>query len=192
MRVLAAVLLSVSSVLAYQVTYPGGTQGWTTTGPNYLKWDRVSTDPLNFTAVLTNQNTAVMPLNNQVLNALVDGTLGVIECNPPSGGWPVGDGFRVNLAQDAQHLDSLLAQSDEFSIAASSSTGSVMSMTSTQSASSSNSALTPSATSPSTTPTSSDTSTSPTSSSAALAGVDAKTGLLTALAALTAFITTAF
>jgi hypothetical protein len=57
-----------------------------------------------------------MPQNDQVLNALVDGTLGTIVCNPPSGGWPLGAGFRVNLAQDAQHLDTLLAQSNEFSI----------------------------------------------------------------------------
>ncbi|KIJ70126.1 hypothetical protein HYDPIDRAFT_79177 [Hydnomerulius pinastri MD-312] len=121
MRVLATVLFAVSSAFAYQVTSPGDSTGWTLTGPNYLKWVRVDTDPLNFTAVLTNTNRAVMPLNDQVLSALVDGTLGTIVCSPPSGGWPSGSGFRVNLAQDAQHLDTLLAQSDEFSITAPSS-----------------------------------------------------------------------
>ena len=71
-----------------------------------------------------------MPLNNQVLDALVDGTLGQIICNPPSGGWPVGDGFRVDLAQDVDDLDTLLAQSDEFSITMpSSSSGSSSTLT---------------------------------------------------------------
>ncbi|KAI6047468.1 hypothetical protein EDC04DRAFT_625191 [Pisolithus marmoratus] len=130
MRVVAAILLSVSSAFAYQVTSPGGSQGWNTSGPNYLTWTRVSTDPLNFTAVLTNTNRTVMPINDQVLNALVDGTVGTIQCNPPSGGWPTGDGFRVNLAQDAEHLDSLLAQSDQFSITGSTSTGTAASTTS--------------------------------------------------------------
>ncbi|KAF8842719.1 hypothetical protein BDN67DRAFT_898623 [Paxillus ammoniavirescens] len=116
MRAFVTVLFAVSSAFAYQVTSPGNTQGWTSTGPNTLEWVRVATDPLNFTAVLTNTNRAVMPQNDQVLNALVDGTLGTIVCNPPSGGWPLGSGFRVNLAQDAQHLDTLLAQSNEFSI----------------------------------------------------------------------------
>lgn len=54
MRVFASVLLFLSSAFAYQVTYPGGSQGWNTTGPNYLEWVRVDTDPLNFTVVLTN------------------------------------------------------------------------------------------------------------------------------------------
>ncbi|KAL4076138.1 hypothetical protein V8B97DRAFT_2001772 [Scleroderma yunnanense] len=183
MRVFGAVLLSVSSALAYQVTYPGGSQGWNITGPNYLMWNRVSTDPLNFTAVLTNQNTNVMPINNQVLDALVDGTLGSIICSPPSAGWPTGDGFRVNLAQDAEHLDSLLAQSSEFSINASTTGTITMTSTSGQSVSY---VATPATMS---TPSSSDTSTSPTNVGAALPGVDAKSGLLTALAALTAFIT---
>ncbi|KAH7914432.1 hypothetical protein BJ138DRAFT_1000125 [Hygrophoropsis aurantiaca] len=122
MRTFATVFLaSIASALAYQVTSPGGAQGWTTSGPNVLKWQRVDTDPLNFTAVLTNVNQGVMPLGDQVLNALVDGTQGQIICNPPSGGWPTGDGFRVNLAHDVQNLDTLLAQSTQFSITAPSS-----------------------------------------------------------------------
>jgi hypothetical protein len=56
MRSSSAILLaSIASAFAYQVTAPGDTQGWTTAGPNYLTWVRVDTDPLNFTAVLTNQ-----------------------------------------------------------------------------------------------------------------------------------------
>ncbi|KAG2152425.1 hypothetical protein BD769DRAFT_1342582 [Suillus cothurnatus] len=117
MRSSAVILLaSIASAFAYQVTSPGEDENWTTTGPNVLTWVRVDTDPLNFTAVLTNQACAVMPQGAQVLNALVDGTLGSIVCNPPSGGWPTGSGYRVNLAADAQHLDTLLAQSNQFNI----------------------------------------------------------------------------
>jgi hypothetical protein len=54
MRAFATVLFAVSSAFAYQVTSPGNNQGWTSTGPNTLEWVRVATDPLNFTAVLTN------------------------------------------------------------------------------------------------------------------------------------------
>jgi len=73
-----------------------------------------------------------MPQGDQVLNALVDGTLGTIVCSPPSGGWPQGSGFRVNLAANAENLNSLLAQSGEFGIVAAtssagSSTGSISS-----------------------------------------------------------------
>lgn len=62
MRAFASVFLTVTSAFAYQVTYPGGSQGWNTTGPNYLMWDRVDTDPLNFTAVLTNQASPYAPM----------------------------------------------------------------------------------------------------------------------------------
>lgn len=62
MRVFASVFLAVSSALAYQVTYPGGSQGWNTTGPNYLEWERVDTDPLNFTAVLVNDVSPCVPM----------------------------------------------------------------------------------------------------------------------------------
>ncbi|KAF9226631.1 hypothetical protein BS17DRAFT_494256 [Gyrodon lividus] len=192
MRAFATLLLVVSSAFAYQVTSPGDSQGWTSTGPNSLKWVRVDTDPLNFTAVLTNTNRAVMPLNDQVLNALVDGTLGTIVCNPPSGGWPLGSGFRVNLAQDAQHLDTLLAQSDEFSITTPSASGGSTSSTSAPgSIQTSAPAVTPTTSTPSGV-SSSDTSTTPTGTNAAILGADSQTGLLTAVAALTAFITALF
>ena len=41
--------------------------------------------------------------------------------NPPSGGWKSGPGFRVNLVKDAQDLNSILAQSDMFTISTSTS-----------------------------------------------------------------------
>jgi hypothetical protein len=52
----------------------------------------------------------------QVLAALVDGTLGKSNMNPPSGGWPTGAHFRVNLVKDTNSLSSIYAQSVEFSI----------------------------------------------------------------------------
>lgn len=58
----------------------------------------------------------------QNLAALVDGTLGKASLNPPSGGWPTGASFRLNLVQDDRNLNAILAQSPEFSILPSSST----------------------------------------------------------------------
>ncbi|KAG1833449.1 hypothetical protein EV424DRAFT_1524955 [Suillus variegatus] len=194
MRTSVAILLaSIASAFAYEVTSPGDSEGWTTAGPNVLTWDRVDTDPANFTVVLTNVNYGVM--NPQVLSALVDGTLGSVVCNAPSGGWPVGAGFRVNLAQDAQHLDSLLAQSNEFNITSgsstsTSSTGSGAKTTTTSLFSGTTATIPSTAVAASTT--SSDTSTTPTGSSAAILGMKVETGLLTAVAACVAFITTHF
>lgn len=54
--------------------------------------------------------------SDQVLAALVDGKLGTITANPPSAGWPTGTGFRVNLVQDPDSLNTILAQSGEFNI----------------------------------------------------------------------------
>lgn len=57
-----------------------------------------------------------MSTNNQILAALVDTSLETMTASPPSGGWPTGKGFRVNLVQDPQSLGTVLAQSGEFSI----------------------------------------------------------------------------
>jgi hypothetical protein len=110
----------VALATAYQITSPGGATGWTTAGPNSVAWSRVSTDPLNFTIVLVNQN--ITPSYSQALDALVDGTLGNITVNPPSTGFPTGDNFQVNFVQDATHLSTILAQSTQFSITQSNST----------------------------------------------------------------------
>lgn len=55
MRSLFGVFLAVSSAFAIAVTSPGGTSGWSTSGPNILEWNRVSTDPTTFAVFLVNQ-----------------------------------------------------------------------------------------------------------------------------------------
>ncbi|KAG6378737.1 GPI-anchored small secreted protein [Boletus reticuloceps] len=181
MRVLTSVLLAVSSAFAYQVTFPGDSQGWNTTGPNFLKWQRVDTDPTSFAVVLTNQNTGY----DEILDSVIDGTLGSVQCSTPAGGWPSGTDFRVNIAQDATHLGGLLAQSDGFNITQVSSNGSTTTSASAQTATS---LSTSTSSAPSTS--SSQTSTSPTGTSAAFLGADAQAGLISAVAALTVLITT--
>jgi len=62
MRNFAALFLVFSaSALAYQITSPSGTKGWTNSGAQPLAWQRVDTDPLNFTAVLTNEVKQAVP-----------------------------------------------------------------------------------------------------------------------------------
>ena len=105
--------------------------GYSFTRLDSLVWTRVDTDPLNFTALLVNQVLVVSPLpcpsfsfftqqisgfSPQILAALVDGTLGKVNLNPPSGGWTVGSGFRVNLVKDANDLSTIYAQSLQFNI----------------------------------------------------------------------------
>jgi len=119
MRTVAAVLAFAASALAYQVTSPNNSTGWTTSGPNTVTWTMVSTDPSNFTVVLSNQ--ASFPPEQQILAALVQGSLGHLTVNPPSGGWKAGTGFQVNFVKDATDLDTILAQSNQFTITASSS-----------------------------------------------------------------------
>lgn len=111
----AAVLSFAASALAYQVTFPTATQGWTVTGPNKLTWTRVSTDATNFTALLTNQDRSILP-TDEVLVAYVDGTTGTVTVNAPSNSFPVGGGFQVNLVQDTTHLSTIYAQSNQFNI----------------------------------------------------------------------------
>ncbi|KII94946.1 hypothetical protein PLICRDRAFT_96135 [Plicaturopsis crispa FD-325 SS-3] len=137
MRATAAVFVSlVASAVAYQVTTPSATSGWTTGGPNTLAWDRVDSDRLNFTAVLVNQDRSVLPTNNEVLAALVDGTKGSITVSAPSGGWPVGSAFQVNLVQDSSDVNTILAQSAQFNITSSGSSSSSGASTTTAASSS--------------------------------------------------------
>jgi len=114
MRAVALILAFLTSALAYQVLVPNASQGWTNQGGQPFSWQRVSTDPLNFTVVLDNQS--ISGYTPQVLAALVDGTLGSTTLNPPSGGWTTGTNFRINLVQDPNDLSTIYAQSVDFSI----------------------------------------------------------------------------
>ncbi|KAF8812270.1 hypothetical protein BYT27DRAFT_7132671 [Phlegmacium glaucopus] len=115
MRTVATFLLSfVASTLAYSVINPSSSVGWTNQGSQNLTWQRVSTDPLNFTVVLDNQH--VTGFQREVLAALVDGTAGFTRLNSHNGGWPTGSGFRVKLVKDDQNLDTILAESQDFNI----------------------------------------------------------------------------
>ncbi|RPD66757.1 hypothetical protein L226DRAFT_565548 [Lentinus tigrinus ALCF2SS1-7] len=195
MRSVATLLAFAASALAYQVTQPTNATGWTLTGPNVVAWDKVSTDRANFTIVLVNQ--AVYPPTSQVLAALVDGTKGSMTVNPPSEGWKAGSGFQVNLVQDSENLNSILAQSNQFTISQASSS---LSATTTGSVTQGSSVLTVTptgstatvATTGSTTdalnPTSSDTSTTPTGSNGASASMGMQAGLFAGLALLGAFL----
>jgi hypothetical protein len=115
MHAFAAVLALATSALALSVTQPTNTTGFSNNGQNTVSWTRVNTDPANFTIVLVNKN--VFPNYQQVLDALVDGgsDSGTVQVGPPSAGWPTGSGYQINLATSAERLDSLLAQSDDFS-----------------------------------------------------------------------------
>jgi len=120
MRAALVFLAFVSSAFAYSVLTPNTNQGWTNQGGQTLTWQRVDTDTLNFTALLTNQN--ITGFQPQVLAALVDGTTGTAVMLPPSGGWLTGSHFRVNLVEGTNNIDTIYAQSEDFTITASSST----------------------------------------------------------------------
>jgi len=118
MRSSAFLVLSfIASAWAYSVTFPTQTQGWTNSGAQTLSWTRVDTDPLNFTALLTNQDTSILA-TSEILAALVNGTSGTTLLNAPSAGWPVGSGFQVNLVKDTNNFNTIYAQSNQFNITA--------------------------------------------------------------------------
>ncbi|KAG1745899.1 GPI-anchored small secreted protein [Suillus paluster] len=186
MRSFTAILLAtITSTFAYQIISPGGSQGWTTAGPNSLTWVRAATDPLNFTVMLINQNQTALPQGSEILDTYINGTLGQTVCSTPSGGWPQGYAFQVSLV-DAEDINTVLTQSDTFNITASIASGGF----STISGTSSTSQVTTSASS--TSSSTSTTSTTPTSINAAVVGMNVETGFLTAIAAMAAFIISHF
>lgn len=55
--------------------------------------------------------------SDQVLAALVEGSLGNTTVNPPSAGWPSpGTGYVVNFVSEVTNLNQILAQSPPFEI----------------------------------------------------------------------------
>jgi len=122
MRSFFALVALVSSACAYQVLTPSNSSGWTTAGPNIVTWQRVVTDPQNFTMLLVNQNQGVLSGGQEILVALVNGSALTYTVPPPSGGFPVGTGFQINFVQDTQNVNTIYAQSGQFAITGSSST----------------------------------------------------------------------
>jgi len=123
MRSLLFTLISlVSSACAYLVLTPGNANGWTTAGPNTVTWQMVSTDPQNFAMLLVNQDQGILPGGQELLAAVVNGSLLTYTVSSPSGGFPVGTGFQVNFVKDAQDTNTILAQSGQFAITQSSTT----------------------------------------------------------------------
>lgn len=55
MRSVAVLFALATSALAYSVSEPTNSTGWTTSGPNEVSWSKVDTDAANFTIVLVNQ-----------------------------------------------------------------------------------------------------------------------------------------
>ncbi|KAJ7639032.1 hypothetical protein FB45DRAFT_1055226 [Roridomyces roridus] len=132
-----ALLAFAASVSAITVTTPGPSSSWTNDGPQVVKWTSVSTDATNFTILLTNTNTTLVPTvnNNQQLKvipfplspnaylphlkALVNTADGTTTVNPPANGWPaVGGGYRVNLVKSTEETSTIYAQSQPFDIVA--------------------------------------------------------------------------
>ncbi|KAG8696280.1 hypothetical protein FRC08_007261 [Ceratobasidium sp. 394] len=106
----------VAGSLAYQVTFPTSSGKWYSGEvTNQLTWSRVNTDPTSFTVVLTNQDRSLLPTDQQLI-ATVDGATGKTDVPAPSGGFPPGKGFRVNLVKSTTELNTILAQSPEFEI----------------------------------------------------------------------------
>jgi hypothetical protein len=116
MRFAAIVLACATSVLGYSISQPNPSQGWTDNGPQRVVWSRAADDRENVTVVLTNPNRGLMP-TDQVLVALLDGSLGNTTVNPPSAGWPsAGEGYVLQFVANATTLNDVLAKSPAFEI----------------------------------------------------------------------------
>ncbi|THH16443.1 hypothetical protein EW146_g4209 [Bondarzewia mesenterica] len=136
------------------------------------------------------EDRSILP-TDEVLKAFVDGTTGNQTVSAPSGGFPVGQGFRVNIVQDTTHTSTIYAQSSEFAITQSNSSVSSASSTASSSSSgtfsgSSSAISTASSAVSSNTvanlnPTSSQTGTSPSSSNAATRSSFGSQGVLAAV-----------
>ncbi|KAK7695769.1 hypothetical protein QCA50_000406 [Cerrena zonata] len=129
----AALLALAASAVAYQVTKPENGSTWDPNEAQIIAWNKVSTDPSTFAITLVHQ--ASQPNTRTLLLDNVDGGSGSVTVNPPNGGWPSGTAYQINFVQDSSHLDSLLAQSQQFDIKAS--TGSSSSSSSSSASSSS-------------------------------------------------------
>ncbi|KZV65660.1 hypothetical protein PENSPDRAFT_586452 [Peniophora sp. CONT] len=123
MRSVFALLSLAASALAFEVIEPSASQNWRLAADNNtVSWSSVKTDRSNFTIVLVNQDQT--PAYSQIISALVDTSLNSIAISLPN------TNYRVNLVQDSENLNTILAQSNDFEVlAASSSTSTSASQT---------------------------------------------------------------
>lgn len=55
MHAFTVILALAASAMAYSVTEPSETEGFTSHGPNTVSWTKVDTDAADFQIILTNQ-----------------------------------------------------------------------------------------------------------------------------------------
>jgi len=67
---LLTTLLLAAPALAYTITSPGLDANWTSTGPNTLTWQRVSTDASTFAVILVNDVCQRVPHPSTSSNSL--------------------------------------------------------------------------------------------------------------------------
>ncbi|KAJ9094254.1 hypothetical protein QFC21_006080 [Naganishia friedmannii] len=117
-------LLLASGAEAIKVTSPSETTVQKAGSALQLTWDSVSTDPTSFAVVLVNQNSAYLANSPVTLIANQTTSAGSTSLSYPSGSWPAGTGFQVNLVKSTNDVNSILAQSGMFNITASASSAS--------------------------------------------------------------------
>jgi len=128
-----SLLLLALPALAIQVTSPTQFTVWDAASSSQtVSWSSVNTDATSFAIVLVNQDRSVLPTNDQVLAANVTTSSGSVSVTYPSGSWPVGDAFQVNLIASTDNINTIYAQSNDFNITSS---GSSTASSSTSSAS---------------------------------------------------------
>jgi len=100
-----------AAVQAITVTSPRDGDTWSIEGPNTVSWTSVSSDPNVFQIILTN------PAGSQVqtLVAQQATTSKTVQVRAPSGDFPTGSMWRVNL-MSTTNTGSILAQSGYFNI----------------------------------------------------------------------------
>ncbi|KAG9017222.1 hypothetical protein FRB90_001332 [Tulasnella sp. 427] len=111
--------------LAIAVTSPAAGDIFPPTDSITLKWTSVSSDPTAFRAVMVNPSYSYQ----QELAAQVNTAEGTTTLAPPSGGFPLGKDFQINLMGTSQsgNPSGILAQSGKFVVGYSSSSSSMLS-----------------------------------------------------------------
>ncbi|KAK4705148.1 hypothetical protein P7C70_g1059, partial [Phenoliferia sp. Uapishka_3] len=102
---LISLILTVSTAVAIHLDTP---DNWTTTGPNTLTFEYVSTDPLTYAAVLVNQDGDLVP-TSITLNKQGKTHRGQFTFTPATKGanqLKVGSGYQVNEASSKTSITS--------------------------------------------------------------------------------------